>query len=127
MAEVENEAIEIPNVATDNAIAEFNTYEEYLDSQITPLDLYYLEVINRRVVLRCLMTSRLLNQSHIRIKNWPDSWWNWGTAEPEIQSNEMTLRIGRERLSRFGSQKDRLQRPSRVPARICRIRHSCRL
>jgi len=28
---------------TDN-IAEFNTYEEFLDSQITPLDLYYLEV-----------------------------------------------------------------------------------
>lgn len=28
----------------DTSIAEFSTYEEYLDSQITPVDLYYLEV-----------------------------------------------------------------------------------
>ena len=45
MADVlESDIAEIPNVAADNAIAEFSTYEEYLDSQITPLDLYYLEV-----------------------------------------------------------------------------------
>jgi hypothetical protein len=29
---------------TDNVVTEFSTYEEFLDSQITPLDLYYLEV-----------------------------------------------------------------------------------
>ncbi|KXJ20692.1 cilia- and flagella-associated protein 299 [Exaiptasia diaphana] len=29
--------------ATDNIVTEFNTYEDFLDSQITPLDLYYLE------------------------------------------------------------------------------------
>jgi len=28
----------------DNVVTEFNSYEEFLDSQITPLDLYYLEV-----------------------------------------------------------------------------------
>ena len=28
----------------DNIITEFNTYEDFLDSQITSLDLYYLEV-----------------------------------------------------------------------------------
>lgn len=31
--------------ATDNIVTEFATYEDFLDSQITPLDLYYLEVI----------------------------------------------------------------------------------
>lgn len=30
--------------ATDNIVTEFQTYEDFLDSQITPLDLYYLEV-----------------------------------------------------------------------------------
>ena len=28
----------------DNIVTEFNTYEDFLDSQITSLDLYYLEV-----------------------------------------------------------------------------------
>ncbi|XP_014679184.1 PREDICTED: uncharacterized protein C4orf22 homolog [Priapulus caudatus] len=28
---------------TDNALTEFETYEDFLDSQITPTDLYYLE------------------------------------------------------------------------------------
>lgn len=28
----------------DNGMMEFVTYEDYLDSQITPIDLYYLEV-----------------------------------------------------------------------------------
>lgn len=27
-----------------DTVSEFTTYEEYLDSQITPIDLYYLEV-----------------------------------------------------------------------------------
>ena len=31
--------------ATDNIVTEFATYEDFLDSQITPLDLYYLEVM----------------------------------------------------------------------------------
>ena len=31
-------------VASDNIVTEFSTYEDFLDSQITPLDLYYLEV-----------------------------------------------------------------------------------
>jgi len=31
---------------SDNIVTEFNTYEDFLDSQITSLDLYYLEVRN---------------------------------------------------------------------------------
>lgn len=30
--------------ASDNVVTEFSTYEDFLDSQITPLDLFYLEV-----------------------------------------------------------------------------------
>lgn len=30
--------------ATDNIVTEFATYEDFLDSQITQTDLYYLEV-----------------------------------------------------------------------------------
>ena len=33
--------------AADNIVTEFATYEDFLDSQITPLDLYYLEVLTR--------------------------------------------------------------------------------
>ncbi|GAB1610689.1 cilia- and flagella-associated protein 299-like [Argonauta hians] len=32
-----------PHAGTEAIVAEFNTYEDFLDSQITPLDLYYLE------------------------------------------------------------------------------------
>jgi len=34
----------------DGVVTEFNTYEDFLDSQITPLDLYYLEVRMRFIV-----------------------------------------------------------------------------
>jgi hypothetical protein len=30
--------------ALDNIVTQFNTYEDFLDSQITTMDLYYLEV-----------------------------------------------------------------------------------
>ena len=30
--------------ASDSIVTEFATYEDFLDSQITPTDLYYLEV-----------------------------------------------------------------------------------
>ena len=33
---------EVPS-GSDNIVTEFNTYEDFLDSQITSLDLYYLE------------------------------------------------------------------------------------
>lgn len=29
----------------DSIVSEFPTYEQYLDSQITPTDLFYLEVV----------------------------------------------------------------------------------
>ncbi len=32
---------------SDNIVTEFSTYEDFLDSQITALDLYYLEVLLR--------------------------------------------------------------------------------
>jgi len=32
--------------AADNIVTEFATYEDFLDSQITPLDLFYLEVMS---------------------------------------------------------------------------------
>ena len=35
---------EVPS-GSDNVVTEYNTYEDFLDSQITPLDLYYLEVL----------------------------------------------------------------------------------
>ena len=34
---------ELQNGVADSVI-EYNTYEDYLDSQITPIDLFYLEV-----------------------------------------------------------------------------------
>ena len=42
-----NNKMEDEAVASDNIVTEFATYEDFLDSQITPLDLYYLEVIFR--------------------------------------------------------------------------------
>lgn len=32
------------NAASDQLITEFESYEQFLDSQITPLDIFYLEV-----------------------------------------------------------------------------------
>lgn len=34
---------EVPT-GSDNIVTEYSTYEDFLDSQITSLDLYYLEV-----------------------------------------------------------------------------------
>jgi hypothetical protein len=33
------------NSNNNTSVSDFNTYEEYLDSQITPLDMFYLEVL----------------------------------------------------------------------------------
>ena len=35
---------EASNTAADTIVTEYATYEDYLDSQITPTDLFYLEV-----------------------------------------------------------------------------------
>ncbi len=35
---------EATHSAADSIVTEFATYEDYLDSQITPTDLFYLEV-----------------------------------------------------------------------------------
>lgn len=53
----------LPNMEEDNAAAaldsivtEFHSYEDFLDSQITSLDLYYLEVISCQIqYLRILL------------------------------------------------------------------------
>lgn len=48
-----------------DAITEYQTYEDYLDSQITPLDLYYLEV---------KLHKKTRTQTFLfRIKNWQDN------------------------------------------------------
>lgn len=39
--------IDIGNGTGENGVTEFTTYEDYLDSQITPIDLFYLEVNSR--------------------------------------------------------------------------------
>jgi hypothetical protein len=38
------EETEVANGLGDNGVTEFATYEDYLDSQITAVDLFYLEV-----------------------------------------------------------------------------------
>ena len=35
----------------DNIVTEYATYDEFLDSQITPMDLYYLEVRIPEIIL----------------------------------------------------------------------------
>ena len=35
---------------SDNIVSEFGTYQEFLDSQITRKDLFYLEVLNCKTV-----------------------------------------------------------------------------
>lgn len=43
MASTEGEA-GVHGGVSDSIVTEFSTYEDFLDSQITPTDLYYLEV-----------------------------------------------------------------------------------
>ena len=44
MATAEAPASAAAAPAADSAITDFATYEDFLDSQISPVDLYYLEV-----------------------------------------------------------------------------------
>ena len=56
-----NNKMEDEAVASDNIVTEFATYEDFLDSQITPLDLYYLEVIFR--ICLVLWLSRVTDKT----------------------------------------------------------------
>lgn len=48
---------------TDNVITEFENYEQFLDSQITALDLFYLEVrIKLPIVITSSTTTNYTNQ-----------------------------------------------------------------
>lgn len=47
--------------ATDNIVTEFATYEDFLDSQITPLDLYYLEVLFV-LILTCFLLGLTIHR-----------------------------------------------------------------
>eukprot|EP01137_Pigoraptor_chileana_P006288 Opistho-2@50461 len=40
---MDDELTDLPTGSSDNIVSEFATYEDYLNSQITPVDLYYLE------------------------------------------------------------------------------------
>jgi len=46
------------NNAGDSTIAEYATYEDYLDSQITPLDMYYLEVIIKIIIIIIIIPGK---------------------------------------------------------------------
>ena len=52
---------------SDNIVTEFNTYEDFLDSQISSLDLYYLEVSKSLLKLapNSTLTRKLFEQPHI--------------------------------------------------------------
>ena len=41
---MDDDLTDIPTGNGDNIVTEFATYEDYLDSQISSIDLYYLEV-----------------------------------------------------------------------------------
>ena len=51
---------------SDNIVTEFNTYEDFLDSQITSLDLYYLEV---RYWVAQLRYSSMTKRNTVCMKN----------------------------------------------------------
>lgn len=50
---------EVPS-GSDNIVAEFASYEEFLDSHIKPIDLFYLEV-NCCVSFLLVLFTRVLN------------------------------------------------------------------
>lgn len=49
---------EVPS-GSDNIVAEFASYEEFLDSHIKPIDLFYLEVFSCVIFLLVVITSVL--------------------------------------------------------------------
>lgn len=49
--------------AVDSIVTQFNTYEDFLDSQITTMDLYYLEVRQRRLSLPQSLSSPVVGRS----------------------------------------------------------------
>jgi hypothetical protein len=48
-----------------DAITEFATYEDFLDSQISTLDLFYLEVI---LFIKCLLKFQTKQQQQQKLK-----------------------------------------------------------
>ena len=67
----------------DGIVGEFSTYEDYLDSQITDTDLFYLEA--RRCPARAHRSPALLRGARalIRMRNSRDNLWSWGTGVRE--------------------------------------------
>lgn len=49
---------EVPS-GSDNIVAEFASYEEFLDSHIKPIDLFYLEVFCCGIFLLVVFTCML--------------------------------------------------------------------
>lgn len=56
------------SAGNDNIITEFNTYEDFLDSQITSLDLYYLEVsfLSSRYLFLIFLKMITINYDYIK-------------------------------------------------------------
>lgn len=62
---------EVPS-GSDNIVAEFASYEEFLDSHIKPIDLFYLEV-NCCVIFLLVLFTRVLNADRkfqLKRKSW---------------------------------------------------------
>jgi hypothetical protein len=103
----------------DSTVTEFATYEEYLDSQITPLDLYYLEVTTTLYKREKISASFPM----IRTRNSLGNWWNWVTEARVNHSNEKNLKIVKRRQRISDCQRDWPPMSCRRMARMClRIR-----
>lgn len=61
---------------SDSIVTEFSTYEDFLDSQITPTDLYYLEVSSCSELMFVLIGAH-----YVRMKSWLASLWSLVTVE----------------------------------------------
>lgn len=57
--------------AAADIVMKYATYEEFLDSQVTRLDLSYLEVREK------FNSSDRSMQLDCRMKSWLDNWLNW--------------------------------------------------
>ena len=73
---------------SDSIVTEFSTYEDFLDSQITPTDLYYLEVSDGYDVLMIL-----INAHYVRTKSLLVSWWSSATEEAGRSSRGRNLSL----------------------------------
>lgn len=73
---------------SDSIVTEFSTYEDFLDSQITPTDLYYLEVW---ILVDDSKWSPPIACHFCRTKSSLVSWWSLATEAVERYWKEKSL------------------------------------